>query len=101
MADGAPAAFSSPRSLARVAAQQYALPRVYFLLLLLRQCLYVDLGRVEAERRVFAVVGQVLSPFLSSQNHGLMYSILILSIVNFHHLHRELRLGECILRVEE
>lgn len=64
VADGAPAAFSSPRPLARVAAQQYTLSRVYFLLLLLCQCLYVDLGRIEAESRVFAVVGQVLSSFL-------------------------------------
>ena len=40
---GAPAALSSARPLSRVAAQQHALARVYLLLLLLRQSLYVDL----------------------------------------------------------
>jgi hypothetical protein len=60
----APPTLSSSRPFARVATQQHALARVYFLLLFLRQGLYVDLAWVEAERRVLPVVRQILPAFL-------------------------------------
>lgn len=64
MAHAAPSPLSSARPLARVAAQQHALARVNLLLLVLGQGLDVDLGRVEAERRVLPVIRQVLPPLL-------------------------------------
>lgn len=60
----APPSFPSPRPLARVGGEEHALARVYFLQLVLGELLHVQVGGVEAEGGVLAMVHQFLFAFL-------------------------------------